>query len=78
MSCCLEKTVIRHYEDVFGPLGYDWASGGSVDFFFCMVSVVLLLWGVDAFLGNGYEIQGQDLLYYFREVKCQQGFTTGI
>ena len=38
---------------------YDWANGGSVDVF-CMVSMILFLWGVDAILGYGYGIYGQN------------------
>ena len=33
---------------------YDWANGGSFDVF--LDGMVLLLWGVDAILGNGYGI----------------------
>ena len=37
-----------------------WANGGSVEVFFCMVSMVLVLWEVAAILRNGYRIQGQN------------------
>ena len=40
---------------------YDWANGFSLDVFW-MVSMVLLLWGADAILGNGYGIRGQDYI----------------
>ena len=33
---------------------------GSVDIFLCMVSMVLVLWGIGAILGNGYRIQWQN------------------
>ena len=39
-----------------------WANGGSVDVFLGMVNIVLVLWGVGAILGNGYEIQGQNYI----------------
>ena len=38
---------------------YDWVDGGSVDYFW-MVSMLLLLWGVDAILRNGCGIYGQN------------------
>ena len=38
---------------------YDWANGGSVDVFLDG-EYGLLLWGVDAILGNGYGIRGQN------------------
>ena len=41
---------------------------GSV-MFFCMVSMVLILWKVASILGNGYGIQAQN--YVAREVKCK-------
>ena len=40
--------------------------------------MVLVLWGVGAILGNGYRIQWQNYVEIFREVKCKQGFATGI
>ena len=46
--------------------------------FFWMVSMVLLLWGADAILGMGMEFKYKGMLHVFREVKCQQGFTTGV
>ena len=39
-----------------------WANCGSVDVFLGMVNIVLVLWGVGAILGNGYEIQGQNYI----------------
>ena len=33
---------------------------GSVDVLLPMVTMVLVQWGVDAILGNGYGIQGQN------------------
>ena len=44
------------YDVVYGVPLDDWANDGSVDVFSCMVSMVLVLWGVGAILGNGYEI----------------------
>ena len=38
----------------------------------------LPLWGVNTILGNGMEFTDKIMLYYFREVKCQQGFTKGV
>ena len=40
--------------------------------------MVLVLWGVSTILRNWYGIQGQNYVPCFREVKCQQGFTTGV
>ena len=56
---------------------YDWANGGYVDVFL-MVSMVLLLWELMLFLGMSMEFKYKVMLYCLREVKCQQGFTTGI
>ena len=38
---------------------YDWANGGSVDFFLTW-GVWFYLQGFDAILGNGYGTQGQN------------------
>ena len=56
---------------------YDWANGGSVDIFLHIMSMILLkgswcysrewLWNLSA-----------KLLYFFREVKSKQCFTTGV
>ena len=54
---------------------FHWANGGSVNVFLSMISV---LWENAAVFGNGYGIQGQSMLHCFREMGCQQGFTTGI
>ena len=40
--------------------------------------MVLLLWGVNAILGMGMEFKDKTVLHCSREVKCQQGFTTGV
>ena len=44
----------------------------------CVLAVVLVLWGVDALLGDGYGIQRQNFVACFKGVKCQQGFTRGL
>ena len=56
---------------------YNWTDGGSAG--------VLYAWygfssmgSFGAILGNGYRIQGQNCVEIFREVKCKQGFATGI
>ena len=36
-----------------------------------MHSMVLVLWGVGAILGNGYVIQGQNYVECFKEGKCK-------
>ena len=43
-----------------------------------MTSMVLVLWEVDAILGNGYGIQGQNYVALFSGVEYHQGFTPGI
>ena len=57
---------------------YDWANSGTVDVF---------LHGKYGFNSMGewcysrewvLDVQGQNMLHCFREVKCQQGFTAGI
>ena len=53
---------------------YDWANGGSADIFLCMVSMVLVLWGVDAILGNGYGISGQNYVTLLRGSEMSTGF----
>ena len=54
-------------------------NGGSVEVFLHMVSMVLVSLGVDAILGNRYGIMlSKIMLHYFRGVKKQQGFNTGI
>ena len=55
---------------------FDWANGGSVDIFL-MVSMFLSLWGVDAVLGNGYEISGQNYVILLQGSEMS-GFTTGV
>ena len=52
---------------------YDWANGGSVDVFW-MVSMVLLLWGVGAILGNGYGIEGQNYVALLQGSEMSAGF----
>ena len=57
---------------------YDWANGGSVDDFqdgeygFSSKGSIVL------FQGMGMEFKDKIMLHCFREVKCQQGFTTGV
>ena len=56
---------------------YDWANGGSVNVFlhgewFYFYGRMLLFYEV------GMEFKDKIMLHYFREVKCQQGFTPGI
>ena len=41
------------------PHSYDGASGGFFDVFWHMASMVQVLWGVGANLGDGHGIQGQ-------------------
>ena len=60
------------------PPRFDWADCGSVDVLLCMLSAVLVLWGVGAILGNGYDIKGQHYIAILQEGKKQQNFTTGI
>ena len=43
-----------------------------------MLSAVLVLSGVGAILGNGYDIKGQHYIAILQEGKKQQNFTTGI
>ena len=52
----------------------DWANGGTVNVFPCIVSIVLVLWGVDAILGNAYGIQGQNYFALLQESKMSEGF----
>ena len=42
--------------------------------FFYMESMVLLLWGTDAILGNGYEIYGQNFVALLQESEISIGF----
>ena len=40
--------------------------------------MVLLLWRVMLFYGMNMEFKDKIVLHCFREVKCQQGFTTEV
>ena len=42
--------------------------------FFWMESMVLLLWGVDAILGNGYGIRGQNYVALLQGSEMSAGF----
>ena len=42
--------------------------------FFCMVSIVLVLWGVTAILGNGCGIKGHNYVAWLQGNKIQLGF----
>ena len=53
-------------------------NGGSVDFFLCMMSMVLVPWGIGAILGNGYRIQEQNCVALLQESEITAEFTTGI
>ena len=46
----------------------------SVDVFFCMVNMVLVLWEVAAILGNGFGIQGQNYVAWLQVSKMPVGF----
>ena len=52
---------------------YDWANGGSVDVFLDG-EYGLLLWGVDAILGNGYGIRGQNYVALLQGSEMSAGF----
>ena len=43
-------------------------------FFPSMVSMVLVLWGVGAILGNGYGIQGRNFVALLRGSEMSAGF----
>ena len=49
-------------------------NGGSVYVFFCMLSMVIVLWEVNAILGNGYEIQGQNYVPWLQGSEMPVGF----
>ena len=53
---------------------YDWANCGCVNFFLCMVSMILFLWGVDAVLWNDYGIQQQNYLVLLQGSEMTAGF----
>ena len=42
--------------------------------FFCMVSMVIVLWQVNAIPGNGCGIQGQNYVAWFQEIEMPVGF----
>ena len=48
-------------------------NSGSVDIF-CMVSMVMVLCEVNALLGNGCEIQGQNYVAWYQESEMPVGF----
>ena len=48
-------------------------NSGSVDVF-CMVSMVMVLCEVNAILGNGCEIQGQNYVAWLQESEMPVGF----
>ena len=45
------------------PPRFDWLNGGSVDVLLCMLSTVLVLWGVGAILGNGTILKDNIILH---------------
>ena len=45
---------------------------------FTYVIIVLVLWGLVLFCEMGMGFKDKIMLHCFREVKCQQGFTTEI
>ena len=45
---------------------------------FWIVSMVLLLWEADAVLEMGIELKVKGILHCFREMKCQQSFSTAV
>ena len=49
-------------------------NGGSVYVFFCMLSMLIVLWEVNAILGNGYEIQGQNYVPWLQGSEMPVGF----
>ena len=49
-------------------------NSGSVDVFLRMVSMVLVMWGVGAILGNGYGIQGLNYLALLQGSEITAGF----
>ena len=56
---------------------YVWANGNSVDGFFDMVSMVLLI-GRWCYPKEWEEFKDKILLYCFREVKCKQFSLQGL
>ena len=44
---------------------------------FFMHGMILVLWGVDAILGSGYEIQGQNYVAMFQRSEMSSGFHYG-
>ena len=50
-----------------------WANGGSADTSF-MHGMVLVLWEVEAILGNGYGIQGQNYVAFIQGSGMPAGF----
>ena len=52
---------------------YDWANGDSVDAFWIM-SMILLLWGVDVTPGNRYGTRGKNYVALFQGSEMSAGF----